>query len=425
MKYEYIVIPIIDRDVDVDVANADANTDQDIEYAWARLAVDGRGAWQQATVGTLAKSVGTAPLLVVAPAEDFRFVTMPVPGKNRQQLALAARYSLEDDIASDVDAVEVFVSEQSADNEYTIAIVDSTRLEQFLAPLAAAGLEISGLVPDAMLLTFEEGTVNLLIDGNRALVKYQPCQAAATNAKSLPLLLAKLSKQYEVKKFVFQFSESDPAANRAITEVQADISNPPLELISIRHSVRDFLLRSVVENKSLTEYVDLVPKKYKQQKNIVRRRRLWQLAASLFGLAVVTQLGFDWWHIHRSQAALVDTRQAQQQVVTSAFPEIGRIVNAEAQVTRSLQALEKQGPPPAEFLGVLSQSLEVPTRRELGIELLGLTFADGVLLLRTESKEMGHLEKYRAELNEFLSAEVVTAEANGDVVRGAIRISAK
>ena len=57
------------------------------------------------------------------------------------------------------------------------------------------------------------------------------------------------------------------------------------------------------------------------------------------------------------------------------------------------------------------------------IDLTGMTFADGVLLLRTQSREMGDLEKYRADLNKILTAEVVTAESTDVAVRGAIRVS--
>ena len=58
-------------------------------------------------------------------------------------------------------------------------------------------------------------------------------------------------------------------------------------------------------------------------------------------VALLVQLGSDWWHIERTESALKTTREAQQQVVKHSFPDIGRLVNAEAQVKRYLAALEQ------------------------------------------------------------------------------------
>ena len=60
-----------------------------------------------------------------------------------------------------------------------------------------------------------------------------------------------------------------------------------------------------------------------------------------------------------------------------------------------------------------------------GIQLTGFSYADGVLLLRTESGDMAMLEKYRGELSHLLSAEVVNAESGDNMVRGAIRVRGK
>ena len=169
--------------------------------------------------------------------------------------------------------------------------------------------------------------------------------------------------------------------------------------------------------------VDLIPARFKNSKVAATNNRLWRIAAGIFALAVVIQVSMDWWRINEAEQQLVITRDSQRSLIKSAFPEIGRIVNPEAQVKRALSALEQIGPPPAEFLNILTQSLIVPTRDELEIDLTGMTFADGVLLLRTQSREMGDLEKYRADLNKILTAEVVTAESTDAAVRGAIRVS--
>ena len=115
-------------------------------------------------------------------------------------------------------------------------------------------------------------------------------------------------------------------------------------------------------------------------------------------------------------------KDQQQALFKQAFPEVRRIVNAEAQAKQLLQEMQQAGPPPAEFLNVFYRSTELLANAGSGVKLVGFSFADGVMILRMESDDMSRLEKYRGELSGFLAAEVVSAESTEDVVRGAIRV---
>ena len=409
-------------------AELQSDSDMHGDYAWAPIDGESVARWQYGDVDELANSVDAAPLIVVGEIEDFHLVNKAIPGKNRQQVTLAARYSLEDDIASDIDTVEVFVSEQASSGEYSVAITESSYLDRVLGPLAEKRLNITQLIPDALLLTHENDGLGMLIDGERALIKYGVRRAGAAQLSTMPVLLDKLKRQEDFRGGVCHIvkdSRGDAIDEETIAEVRRSLANFSVQISEVNDGYADFLWRAALNQQSPLGDLDLIPQRYRQRPDTLRQKLLWRFAAGIAVVALVTQLGADWWHIERTETALETTRQAQRQVVADSFPDIGRLVNAEAQVKRSLAELKQLGPPPAEFLSMLSRSLEVPPRQELGIELLGMTFADGVLLLRTESKEMGHLEEYRAALNEYLSAEVVSAEASDKLVRGAIRITAK
>ena len=424
MKQRYLVLPQSTRRF----TPGQTDSGERGEYAWVPIDGEARARWQYGDIENLAKSVNNESLLIVAEIEDFHFVNKAIPGKSRQQVTLAARYSLEDDIASDIDAVEVFVSERQSNGEYTVVIVESNYLNRVLGPLAEKGLNIAQLIPDAMLLDGDDNSLGILLDGERALFKYGARRAAATALSTAPILLNKLKRQEEFEGGVCRItkiSSENTIAEGVLDKVRESLATLSFEISESNDSYANFLFRAVQSKQSPLDDLDLVPQRYKQQINTARRKLLWRFAAGIALVALLVQLGADWWHIERTESALKTTREAQQQVVKHSFPEIGRLVNAEAQVKRSLAALEQSGPPPAEFLTILSRSLAVPTRESLGIDLIGMTFADGVLLLRTESKEMGHLEEYRAGLNEHLNAEVVSAEASDNAVRGAIRITAK
>ena len=423
MKEAYLVLP--PRSPISDEGGTNENSIGD--YTSAPIGGSGASRWQHGDLDTLASALEGAPMYVLGETEKFHFVTKAIPGKSRQQVLLAARYSLEDDIANDIDDVEVFVSDQPRNGEYAIAIVDSVYIDGLLGPLAKKGLNIAQIVPDAMLLAYDNDPA-LLIDANRVLIKYGPQSACAVELAAAPLLANKLIREAGSNGGTCHIARPEAQGsvdNELLESVRQDLENLAVQTIPVEQSAAQNFLAAIRRDQTPLGDLNLVPERHQLQGNTARRKLLWRLAAGIAIVAMLTQLGADWWMIEQTETVLETTRQAQQDVVKKSFPDIGRLVNAEAQVKRSLAALEQKGPPPAEFLNILSRSLDIPSRQALGIQILGLTFADGVLLLRTESKEMGHLEEYRAGLNEFLSAEVVSAEASGNVVRGAIRVTAK
>ena len=395
-------------------------------YLWAAV-VDGVSRqWHSGGLAELTQNYTGEAVIIIAPAERFRFVRAALPGKSRPQLELAARYSLEDDIASEIETVEVFVSDEQHNGAYTVAIVDKEYLEGFITPLVNEGMDVRKITPDALLLNHRANAAEILIENDRCLVRYDATLAAAFNIDVASQLLTKLQHEHNFDEVHCLISGKDAENNNLLETLQgldAKDAAPSIQTRLLKQPANEYLLDRIVHAEGEVGIIDLVPKRFKNSKTAVTRKRLWWIAAGIFAVAVAMQVVLDWWQINQAQQQILATRDSQQSLIKSSFPEIGRIVNPEAQVQRALGALEKTGPPPAEFLTILTQSLTVPTRTALQIDLTGMTFADGVLLLRTESKEMGDLEKYRADLNKMLTAEVVTAESTEEAVRGAIRIS--
>ncbi|MGR8947863.1 MAG: type II secretion system protein GspL [Gammaproteobacteria bacterium] len=393
------------------------------EYAWAEIDERRAATWRHGSVAELKRLAADRSIIVIANAEGFRLIQSALPGKSRQQIELAARYGLEDDIASEIENVDVFVSEQMHDGTYTVAIADRAYLDNLIAPLAKQGLEVRKIIPDALLLDYREASMEVLIDGARGLVKFHENLATAVNTNVLPQLLARLKREHQCSKLHCLLQSNHPAGSGIIDKIRLDDPRCDVQVQSTNKSAREYLLEKIIRLEPTLPNVDLIPVRWKETRTAATQKTLWRIAAGLLVAAVLTNVTLDWRQIKVAERELAATREAQQTLIKSAFPNIGRLVNPEAQVQRELRALEKVGPPPAEFLKILTQSLLVPERNELQISLTGITFADGVLLLRTKSDEMGVLEKYRESLNEVLTAEVVTAESTNDVVRGAIRIT--
>lgn len=382
------------------------------------------------SLSTLAAQLGKSPVIALIDSTETRVLRATVPGRSESQVKQAAPYVVEEDLAGDVDELSIHVSKVQSDGTRLLTVYELEELQQFCQPLKAGGIRISALFPAASMIAAGPHQLIAVLANERVLFAHSGGQFATVDHDVFAALANRLIRDENITEALIVLSaDFNKAAGANYHEQLGERlrdGNPDIE-IKLENS-DDSALKYIVSRSVFgTTYAfapNLLPQSTEQNTPIgISRRTSYLLAAGLAVVALLGHIGFLWSTNQSAARELTELTDQKQQIFAEAFPEIKRIVNPEAQAQQRLSELKKQGPPPAEFLAILRASTAFfEQHKSQDLKLTGFSFADGVLLLRTESKDMALLEKYRSELSGFLSAEVVNAESGGDVISGAIRV---
>ena len=146
---------------------------------------------RQGTAAELAAQVGSDRLLLVAPGETISLIEAKVPGRQRSARLKALPFALEDNLAADVEELHFAVGEFT-DATIPVATVDHKTLQAWLDSCAQAGLSPHAIIPEPLLLPYEEHSWSLLLDDNRAVVRTGRWSGFTTDQSELDMLLALL-----------------------------------------------------------------------------------------------------------------------------------------------------------------------------------------------------------------------------------------
>lgn len=112
---------------------------------------------QRANPEQLAELAANKRVVAFAPAAEVRLLRAAVPVKQASKAAQAVPYLLEDHFADDVEDLHFAVGARDADNQYMVAAVARTQMEQWLAQLQTLQLDVHALVPEILALPWQDG----------------------------------------------------------------------------------------------------------------------------------------------------------------------------------------------------------------------------------------------------------------------------
>ncbi|MEM7469053.1 MAG: type II secretion system protein GspL [Pseudomonadota bacterium] len=389
---------------------------------------NGRVTERRLNLGDLVSTLGTAPATLLLSATEFVSVRSKLVGRSEAQLRQAAPYAIEDDLADDVEGLNVRILDNGHDDQRLLMAYDPSAVEALCTAITDRGITLNAAIPDAALLKSAKDELTVLLSPTTAYLSFANGHFVRIDTALLPSIVCRLVRDHELGKVSLLIPSDITNATSSAGEISDALSKQSLDVSlkekSVQGTASSYLIRNGDEEVTREHSAwDVLPDSLRNLgKGALLQKWGYALAAGICIAALALHIGLSWQSIKEKTAELSALKVEQQAAFTAVFPDVKRIVNAEAQAKQLLAELQNSGPPPAEFLDVLYQSTELLNSSEDGLELTGFSFADGVLLLRTESSDMNRLEKYRGELSQLLSAEVVSAESSDNVVRGAIRI---
>ncbi len=372
-----------------------------------RLLSSGQAEWlsvdgdlRQGSLAELAAQAAAVHLILVAPGEAVTLHRIPLPSRKRALWARAVPYALEDQLIDDIEDLHFALGLVPDGDHLPVATVAHEALRGWQEACSQAGLVPAAVIPDVLLVPWQEGDGCVLADGPRQVVRTGRWSGFVTEPETLGDWL---------EPALLESGEAQPRRLRVW-------GNPPASPMDrswqIEHEPVG-ALRCFAAGYRPDTVINLLQGAYGRQTAWRRTLQPWRAAALLaVGWLFVqgaTQI-YEYGRLQQEQTAL---RAAIDQVFRDAVPGVTRIVNPRAQLEARLRELAPVGAGGAAFLDLLSiggQSLvSFPD-----MSLRGISYREGQLELMLEGGNPVRLDQLRQQLEQpGIQAEMRTTQREG------------
>jgi len=381
-----------------------------ISLSFFRILPAEQGEWlrpdstvQRGPLLELASQPGNARLILVAPSEAITLHRVPLPGRNRTLWARAVPYALEDQLIDDIETVHFAMAHAADGNCLPVATLDHAVLRDWLETCAQAGLTPTAVIPDALLLPWQDGDWSVLVENGRAVVRTGRWEGFALEQESLDLFLDQaLAEAGDAQPQRLRIWGSPPpqlTASSMAWQVEEE-PGEPLQLFAAGYQPPTIL--------------NLLQGPYSRQTQWKRRLQPWRPAAILAGVWLLLQgiaVIYEHQQLQREQVAL---QVKMEEVYKNAVPGATRIVNPKAQLEARLRELTPTDARGGLFLNLLYHGGQ-PLVDFTDITLRSLSYREGQLDLALEGGNPATLDQLRQRFEQQpdVRAEMRTTQREG------------
>lgn len=271
-----------------------------VDGAGARVGPVRMGALEEA-----APECATRKTIVLAPGTDVLLAEPIVPLKSGGKLAQVIPFALEEQLASDVEAMHFAIGKRDGGAGVPVAVVASERIQTWLAQLHAAGIEPHAIYGESAMVPPTPNGVTLLIDGSRVYVRREGTPGAVLDVQPLieALQLGLASGEESREHVTIYVNVEDYERERDLLEGLREFT-ASLQLKLLPDGVLSLLAASAAQGSG---GVNLLQGKYAAKRKLNISFAPWRHAAVLAGVFFALHLGLKGWqfqHLGREDARL-------------------------------------------------------------------------------------------------------------------------
>lgn len=387
------------------------------------LIVDGNGARSgPVQSGPVADALGSAQgrrVVVLLPGSEITLAEPELPVRGSARIAQAVPFALEEQLASDVEALHFAVGARPAGAVGTpVAVVSRSTLERWLAQCDAAGLELSAAYADTAAVPAAGAGCTLLLDGSQLYVRRHDGLPYLLDAEplgaALELALPGPAAEGEAGEHVtFYTTTAEYERQRDLIEGLRS-RTATLQVKLLPDGPLPLLATQAVDGAG----VNLLQGPYAPRSSLRTRMREWRLPAALAAAVVLVFVGSHaalWWKQSRAERAL-DAQIAE--IFAQALP--GQpVVDPRAQMQGALGAGGLAGGGLLPAMSVIAQAMaQAPAAR-----LRSISFRNNVIELNLTAPSIESLDGIKQGMNrDGITAEIQSANPNGPVVDGRLQL---
>lgn len=377
-----------------------------------RLHADGTCEW--ATAGAAPASVQHGDLselaaacsgnraILIADGTELTLTRANVPSRQRSTLVRAVPYALEDQFADDVDDLHFVIGDRSEGDDVDVTVVRHETLREWLGTCTQAGVSVTAVVPEQLLLPLVEEDWSLLGDGDRVVARTGRWGGFVADRSTFQVYADLALRQ----------SESPPARVHLYGDLEdADVTFPEgVEVLPAEPRLVPMAIYAQ-QNVSYTK-LSLLQGSYSPRAKVGRILRPWRTAAVLAGVVLCLQLGLFVAQKLQLERETGELRAEMERIYRETFPEARRVVNPQVQMERQLRDLRRGAEPgDAGVLALISLAGPV-VKGSKGLEIQGLTYRNGEMVLTIAADSLERIDQLRADLLEQGGLEVEIQSAS-------------
>lgn len=369
----------------------------DGDLAWLRQTADGRLS-ARAQIGAPPASVveSSDEVIVFVPTEEVLLLETRVAARNASQRLKAVPFAIEDQLLGSVEDQHFAIAPGTGD-QIGVAVVSRTRLQGWLAVLAAAGVRPDVLTPESLALPVIQNAASVLLEDQRALVRLAEWSAFACPRADLDAWLERTRDGAESRRV--EIHASTLCAEESLHWFADHVDSSPLNLLSGEFAAG-----------------------HRQ----ARGSRWWRRAIVLAAVVVLATLANRALEVAQLSRSAERIEAAMADSVLRTFPDLGAAERTRAPQNVMRDRLERlRGGSEAtgllRLLGQIAPSLGTTTRTQTR----GMEYRNGILELGLRTSDVATLDNMREQFAAIpgLSAEVTAANPVDNGVDGRIRIS--
>jgi general secretion pathway protein L len=381
----------------------------DGQLTW--LAQDAQGrALSGANAGAPAPATiaGARRVIVLVPSEQVVVLEADAVSARRTQLAKAVPFALEDQLASPVEELHFALPEQLAGARLGVAVVARAVLRGWIQMLEQQGIRADAVVPDALAVPQpDNGAAAVLIEPNRALLRWGPAHACVCETATLGQWLAVIA----------------PASVQVHDFRQAPRLDLPID-VARYHERQSDPLALLAAALTREPAINLLQGEFAPNHRYMPAQKLWRRAALLVAAAVVLALAYaggDYLRLKRESDRL---ELAQHEALRANLPEFAGVAGDPRQVMQSaLTRMRGDGATGGllPLLGRIGPVLAATTR----VSLKSMEYRNATLELGLRAPDVPTLDLVREQLANLdgMKAEVTAAATSDKGVDGRLRVT--
>ncbi len=421
---------------------------EDTTHAAECILVDGTGAPvapAETTALEQAANLSEGRRVVgLVPASHVLRTRADIPLRNKARIQQALPFALEEQLAADLDNQHFAFAARDEAGRIPVAVVAQRRVTEWLEQLTAAGIKPDAIFSESDGITTVPSTVTVLVDGERIIIRDADGGTTVADPESLQAILELM---FDAPAAESAAVYSDPTDEE---DAGLETDNTPVNILVYcsesdyeRFAVLWEMLRLRVASMDIKILpdgalprmasqivtgggVNLLQGRFAPKRELPVQWRQWKIPGLLIlGLLVllVVQSGLSLWQLSSEESEL---DSAAAQLLSSTFPDAGGAADPWAELRSRLGSTETMvdttGPGFAEAVEELAGAFA--STRDITLE--GMSFRDGKLDLQLIAPSVERLDALRQGIvsSGKFSAEIQSANPDGDTIKGRIKISA-
>ncbi|HRD65870.1 MAG TPA: type II secretion system protein GspL [Candidatus Competibacter sp.] len=366
------------------------------------------GSVQRGSLAELAAQAGGARQILIAPGETSILHPIAVPGRKRSAWARAVPYALEDQVIEEIESLHFALGSVPDGGWLPVAVVGHAALRAWMGACDQAGLAPAAVVPEPLLLPWQDGDWSIVLEERRAVVRIGRQEGFATERDALGLLLSQTlveAGDAKPRRLRIWGSAAAEFAEPAIAEIERVVEADPIEPLQ--------LFAATYQPGTV---LNLLQGSYSRQAQWGRWLRPWRVTAALAGLWLLVQGCAQVYENWRLRQELVSLGAQMERVYREAVPGATRIVNPKVQLEARLKELRSSGTGSGAFLELLHRGGQ-PLVNFPDVVLRGFSYRDGQLDLSLQGGDPAVLDQLRQQFNQQpgLQTEIRTTQREGQL----------